>query len=72
MTHPTRHPGGLTPAEAMARISDQEMTEMCLTVNMAMGTAAANRLLDLFAAARREGAPAAPPAVSGTGAEGAS
>lgn len=30
------------------------MTEMCLAVNMQMGTAAANKLLDLFGAARRE------------------
>jgi len=77
MTHPTRAPGGLTPAEAMARISDREMTEMCLAVNLAMGSAAANRLLDLFAAARRETARreagrGGPPSVSGTAAEGAS
>lgn len=38
----------------MRRITDREMTEMCLAVNLQRGTAAANRLLDLFGAARRE------------------
>ena len=55
MTHPTRQPKStLTVADAMSRISDREMTEMCLAVNMQGGTARANKLLDLFGAARRE------------------
>lgn len=55
MTHPTRHnTGRLSTAEAMRRISDDEMTKMCLAVNTVLGTAAANRLLDLFGAARRD------------------
>jgi len=33
MTHPTRAKTPMTPAEAMARISDAEMTRMCLCVN---------------------------------------
>ena len=37
----------------MRRISDREMTEMCLAVNMQLGTAGANKLLDLFGAVRR-------------------
>ncbi len=55
MTHPTRQPAStLSVADAMRRITDRQMTEMCLAVNMQMGTAAANKLLDLFGAARRE------------------
>lgn len=55
MTHPTRNDvGKLTVADAMRRISDDEMTKMCLTVNMSLGTASANRLLDLFGSARRD------------------
>lgn len=54
MTHPTRQPAStLSVADAMRRITDRQMTEMCLAVNMQMGTAAANKLLDLFGAARR-------------------
>ena len=53
MTHPTRAKTPMTPAEAMARISDTEMTRMCLCVNQMFGTEQANKLLDLFAAARR-------------------
>jgi len=35
MTHPTRDPASpLTVADAMRRISDREMTEMCLAVNI--------------------------------------
>jgi len=30
------------------------MTEMCLAVNMQLGTAGANKLLNLFGSARRE------------------
>lgn len=55
MTHPTKQPPStLSVADAMRRITDREMTEMCLAVNMARGSDAANRLLDLFGAARRE------------------
>lgn len=54
MTHPTRAKTGLSVADAMNRITDQEMTEMCLAVNMVKGQAAANRLLDLFGAARKQ------------------
>lgn len=54
MTHPLRAPHSqITVADAMRAISDREMTEMCLAVNMQMGTPAANRLLELFGAARR-------------------
>lgn len=55
MTHPTKQPPStLSVADAMRRISDREMTEMCLAVNLTKGSAAANRLPDLFGAARRE------------------
>lgn len=55
MTHPTRQPPStLSVADAMRRISDREMAEMCLAANMQLGSAAANKLLDLFGAARRE------------------
>lgn len=56
MTHPTRAhlAGTLSVSEAMRRISDKEMTMMCLTINQAMGSSSANRLLDLFGSARRE------------------
>lgn len=55
MTHPTRTPDSkITPAEAMSRISDLQMTQMCLAVNLTLGSDAANRLLDLFGAARRQ------------------
>jgi len=55
MTHPTRDPAShITVADAMRRISDREMTEMCLAVNMQLGTAGANKLLNLFGSARRE------------------
>lgn len=54
MTHPTRQPPSrLSVADAIDRISDRDMTEMCLSVNMQMGSVAANKLLDLFGAARR-------------------
>lgn len=62
MTHPTRPPASaLTAADAMRRITDREMTEMCLAVNMQMGSAAANKLLDLFGAARRSAKTSSPP-----------
>jgi len=46
----------LSVAEAMRRIGDRDMTEMCLAVNSMFGTAKANKLLALFGAARREAA----------------
>lgn len=52
--HPTRFDKGtLTVADAMRRISDDEMTKMCLCVNTMFGTGQANKLLDLFGAARK-------------------
>lgn len=55
MTHPTRiETGSLAVIDAISRISDQEKTEMCLAVNMVKGQATANRLLDLFGAARKQ------------------
>lgn len=53
MTHPTRFVGQLSVADAMRRITDREMTIMCLAVNQQMGTAGANKLLDLFGSARQ-------------------
>lgn len=56
MTHPVRATeavGALSVAEARRRITDRQMTEMCLAVNMQMGSAAANKLLDLFVAAAK-------------------
>ena len=54
MTHPTRftHPPSLK--EAVARISDKDMTHMCLAVNQTFGSAMAGRLMDLIVAARKE------------------
>lgn len=54
MTHPTRftHPPSLK--EAVARITDADMTHMCLAVNQLFGSAMASRLMDLIAAARKE------------------
>lgn len=53
-THPTREKITLPLSEAVKRISDKDMTEMCLTVNRTFGSAMANKLLDLIGAARRE------------------
>ena len=54
MTHPTRfeHPPSLK--DAVARISDKDMTHMCLAVNQTFGSAMAGRLMDLIVAARKE------------------
>ena len=54
MTHPTRleHPPSLK--DAVSRISDTEMTHMCLAVNQLFGSAMASRLMDLIVAARKE------------------
>lgn len=53
MTHPTRfeHPPALKVA--VERISDDEMTRMCLAVNQAFGSGMAGRLMDLIVAARK-------------------
>jgi len=54
MTHPTRfnHPPSLK--DAVERISDADMTHMCLAVNQLFGSAMASRLMDLIVAARKE------------------
>lgn len=54
MTHPTRfeHPPSLKVA--VERISDDEMTRMCLAVNQTFGSGLAGRLMDLIVAARKE------------------
>ena len=54
MTHPTRmdHPPSLK--DAADRISDEDMTRMCLAVNQVFGNAMAGRLMDLIVAARKE------------------
>ncbi len=54
MTHPTRleHPPSLK--DAVARITDAEMTHMCLAVNQLFGSAMASKLMDLIVAARKE------------------
>ena len=54
MTHPTRfeHPPSLKVA--VARITDVDMTHMCLAVNQLFGSAMASRLMDLIVAARKE------------------
>ena len=54
MTHPTRfeHPPSLK--DAVARISDKDMTHMCLAVNQLFGSAMASKLMDLIVAARKE------------------
>ena len=54
MTHPTRftHPPSLK--EAVARITDADMTHMCLAVNQLFGSAMASKLMDLIVAARKE------------------
>lgn len=48
MTHPTRMVGQLPLKDAIDRISDDDMTKMCLAVNQVFGSAMANRLLDLI------------------------
>ena len=54
MTHPTRfnHPPSLK--DAVERISDADMTHMCLAVNQLFGSAMASMLMDLIVAARKE------------------
>ncbi len=54
MTHPTRfeHPPSLKIA--VERISDEDMTRMCLAVNQTFGNAMAGRLMDIIVAARKE------------------
>jgi hypothetical protein len=54
MTHPTRHPGPVPLRDAVAAISDDDMTRMCLSVNMMFGTGMANKLMELIIAARKE------------------
>jgi hypothetical protein len=54
VTHPTRNPAVPPLAEVLARISDRDMTEMCLAVNTTLGPEKAWRLAELVQAARRE------------------
>lgn len=54
MTHPTRFEHPVPLSVAVERISDDEMTKMCLSVNMLFGSAMAGRLMDLIVAARKE------------------
>ena len=54
MTHPTRFEHPVPLSVAVERISDDEMTKMCLAVNQLFGSAMAGRLMDLIVAARKE------------------
>jgi len=54
MTHPTRFEHPVPLSVAVERISDDEMTKICLAVNQLFGSAMASRLMDLIAAARKE------------------
>jgi hypothetical protein len=54
MTHPTRTMDIPPLADAVAAISDEEMTRMCLTVNQMFGNEQAKKLMNLIVAARRE------------------
>lgn len=53
MTHPTRFEHPVPLSVAVERISDDEMTKMCLSVNQSFGTGMAGRLMDLICAARK-------------------
>lgn len=62
MTHPTRSPASaLTAADAMRRLTNREIIEMCLGVDTQMGSPAATKLLDLFGPACRAAKAATPP-----------
>lgn len=54
MTHPTRTILVPTLADAVADISDAELTRICLCVNQMFGNDQAKKLLNLVVAARRE------------------
>ena len=54
MTHPTRTILVPPLADAVAAISDEEMTRMCLCVNQLFGNEQSRKLLNLIVAARRE------------------
>jgi hypothetical protein len=56
MTHPARQPATPPLADVVAKISDRDMTEMCLAVNTVLGPQKAWLLAELVAAARKEGA----------------
>lgn len=57
MTHPAQPPrAAWTLAEALSRISTDERSRMCLSVNLAFGNREASRLLDLFHAADAQAA----------------
>jgi hypothetical protein len=54
MTHPTRIPPAQpTLAEVVAKISDRDMTEMCLAINTTLGPQKAWLLAELVTAARK-------------------
>jgi hypothetical protein len=54
MTHPTRFEHPVPLSVTVERISDDEMTKMCLAVNQLFGSAMASKLMDLIVAARKE------------------
>jgi hypothetical protein len=54
MTHPTRYAAVPPLADAVARISDMDLTRMCVAVNMGCGSALAAALAEVIWAARRE------------------
>ena len=57
MTHPTRTVLVPPLADAVAAISDAELTRMCLCVNQLFGNEQAKKLLNLVIAARRVAGP---------------
>jgi hypothetical protein len=54
MTHPTKNPAVPTLAEVVVKISDRDMTEMCLAVNTILGPSKAWLLAELVQAAKKE------------------
>jgi hypothetical protein len=54
MTHPTRNPHTPDLRDVLAKISDRDMTEMALAVNIALGPQKAWLIAELVAAARVE------------------
>lgn len=53
MTHPTRQQVIPSLTDAVSKISDEEMTRMCLCVNQLFGNEQSRKLLDLILAARK-------------------
>ena len=56
MTHPTRQPATPQLADVVAKISDRDMTEMCLAVNTTLGPQKAWLLAELVTSARKASA----------------